>query len=175
MVSLWVFIVLIGLLALQRLFELSRSRNNEIWMKKHGGYECFPEHYKVMVLLHISWFMIMLAEVWFYKTTPPQWLMAVGIVGVVLGQILRYMAMRTLAERWSTRIYVLPNVPLIKNGIYRFIRHPNYWGVILELACVPLIFGAYYTSILYSLANLLLLRHRIRLEEIELNKKTVFS
>jgi methyltransferase len=175
MVSLWGFTVLLGLLALQRLFELSRSRHNEIWMKKHGGYECFPEHYRVMVLLHISWFVAMLAEVWFYKTIPPQWLIRVGIAGMVSGQILRYLAMRTLAERWSTRIYVLPNVPLIKNGIYGFIRHPNYWGVILEIACVPLILGAYYTSILFSLANLLLLRHRIRLEEIALEQKTVIS
>jgi methyltransferase len=112
----------------------------------------------------------MLAEVWYFRITPPLWLVIAGILGLAAGQVLRYLAIRALAERWSTRIYVVPDAPLIQHGIYRFLRHPNYWGVILEIACVPLIHAAYGTSILWSLANLVLLRHRIRLEELALNE-----
>ncbi|HHZ78306.1 MAG TPA: hypothetical protein EYN57_05050, partial [Candidatus Lambdaproteobacteria bacterium] len=60
--------------------------------------------------------------------------------------------------------------PLIKHGIYRFVRHPNYLGVILEIACVPLLHAAYGTAVVFSLANVILLRHRIRLEELALDE-----
>ena len=165
MVSLWGFSILVGLLAVQRLWELNLSQRNEILMRKQGGFECFPDHYRVMVVLHISWFAAMLAEAWYFKTSPTLWLVIVGISGLVFGQALRYLAIRTLAGRWSTRIYVVADVPLIKLGIYRYMRHPNYWGVILEIACVPLIHAAYGTALVWSLAIFVMLRYRIRLEE----------
>jgi methyltransferase len=90
--------------------------------------------------------------------------------GLAAGQTLRYLAIRTLAECWSTRIYVVPDAPLIKHGIYRFVRHPNYLGVILEIASVPLLHAAYGTAVVFSLANLIILRHRIRLEELALDE-----
>jgi methyltransferase len=172
MLSLWGFTVLVGILAVQRLWELNLSRANENSMRELGGFECFPDHYRVMVMLHISWFVAMLSEAWYFRTVPPLWLVIAGVLGLASGQILRYLAIRTLAERWSTRIYVVPDAPLIQHGIYRFVRHPNYWGVILEIACVPLIHAAYGTSILWSLANLFLLRYRISLEEQALKNST---
>ena len=170
MVSLWGFTVLVGMLAAQRLWELGRSRRNEIRMRQHGGFERFPEHYRFMVVLHFSWFAAMLVEVWYLRTAPSFWLMIVAFLGLVAGQVLRYLAILTLAERWSTRIYVVPNEPLIQHGIYRFVRHPNYLGVILEIASVPLIYAAYGTAVVWSLANLILLRHRIKLEELALQE-----
>jgi methyltransferase len=59
----------------------------------------------------------------------------------------------------------IPGQPPVTDGIYRYLRHPNYIGVILELAAFPLIYSAYYTALLFSFLNLLLLRARIRLEE----------
>ena len=170
MVSLWGFMLLVALLAAQRLWELRRSRRNEIRMREKGGFERFPEHYRVLVALHVSWFAAMLAEAWYFQTSPPLWMVIVGISGLVTGQILRYLAIQTLAERWSTRIYVVPDAPLIQHGIYRYVRHPNYLGVILEIAFVPLIHAAYMTALVFSLANVILLRHRIRLEELALDE-----
>ncbi|HIO61295.1 MAG TPA: hypothetical protein EYN39_05760 [Deltaproteobacteria bacterium] len=170
MVSLWGFTLLVALLAAQRLWELRRSRRNEIRMREQGGFERFPEHYRVLVALHVSWFAAMLAEAWYFQTSPPLWMVIVGISGLVTGQILRYLAIQTLAERWSTRIYVVPDAPLIQHGIYRYVRHPNYLGVILEIAFVPLIHAAYMTALVFSLANVILLRHRIRLEELALDE-----
>jgi len=170
MVSLWGFMLLVALLATQRLWELRRSRRNEIRMKEKGGFERFPEHYRVLVALHVLWFAVMLAEVWYFRTAPPLWLVIVAFSGLAAGQTLRYLAIRTLSERWSTRIYVVPDAPLIKHGIYRFVRHPNYLGVILEIASVPLLHAAYGTAVVFSLANLIILRHRIRLEELALDE-----
>ena len=170
MVSLWGFTVLVGMLAAQRLWELGLSHRNEIGMRQHGGFERFPDHYRFMVALHFSWFVAMLVEVWYLQTAPSLWLLIVAFIGLLVGQVLRYLAIQTLAERWSTRIYIVPNEPLIQHGIYRFLRHPNYLGVILEVASVPLIHAAYGTAVVWSLANLILLRHRIRLEELSLQK-----
>ncbi|MBC8259751.1 MAG: hypothetical protein H8E38_12090 [SAR324 cluster bacterium] len=165
MLSLWVFTGLAALLILQRLWELGLSKRNEELMRRQGGYERFPEHYRFMLALHISWFAAMLLEAWYFQRNPSLWVLIVCILGLVLGQILRYLAIHTLGERWSTRIYVVRGKPLIKHGIYKFVRHPNYWGVMLEIICVPLIHAAYGTALIWSLANLVLLRHRIRLEE----------
>ena len=170
MVSLWGFMLLVALLAAQRLWELRRSRRNEIRIREKGGFERFPEHYRVLVALHVSWFAAMLAEVWYFRTAPPLWLVIAAFSGLAAGQTLRYFAIRTLAEHWSTRIYVVPDAPLIKHGIYRFVRHPNYLGVILEIASVPFLHAAYGTAVVFSLANLIILRHRIRLEELALDE-----
>ena len=170
MVSLWGFTVLVGMLAVQRLWELCLSRRNEIRMRKHGGFERFPEHFRFMVVLHFSWFAAMLVEVWYLQTAPSLWLMLVALLGLLAGQVLRYLAILTLAERWSTRIYVVPNESLIQHGIYRFVRHPNYLGVILEVASVPLVHAAYGTAVVWSLANLILLHYRIQLEELALQE-----
>jgi len=170
MVSLWGFMLLVALLAAQRLWELRRSQRNEIRMREKGGFERFPEHYRVLVALHVLWFAAMLAEVWYFRTAPPLWLVIAAFTGLAAGQTLRYLAIRTLAERWSTRIYVVPDVPLMKHGIYRFVRHPNYLGVILEIASVPLLHAAYGTAVVFTLANLIILRYRIRLEELALDE-----
>jgi methyltransferase len=90
----------------------------------------------------------------------------------VIGQSLRYAAIRTLGRRWTVRIVTLPDAPLVRSGIYRYLRHPNYLGVALEIAAVPLLHTAYLTAILFTLANACLLAVRIRAEERALGINT---
>jgi methyltransferase len=52
----------------------------------------------------------------------------------------------------------------VQHGIYRYLRHPNYLGVELEIVTAPLVHSAYVTSIAFGIANALLLRARIRRE-----------
>jgi methyltransferase len=82
-----------------------------------------------------------------------------------VGQALRLTAIRTLGWRWSTRVMTVPGVLPVQHGIYRYIRHPNYLGVELEILAVPLLSSAYLTSAVFGVANALLLRDRIRREE----------
>ena len=163
------FAILVAAIGIQRINELFRSRHNEARMRERGGFEVAPEHYPVMVALHTSWFPAMLLEAGLLREGPPPsslYLPALG--GLIAGLALRRYAMRTLGDRWSTRIYIVPGEAPIREGLYATLRHPNYLGVVLELASVPLLYNAWMTSLVWSVANLFLLRHRIRLEEAAL-------
>jgi methyltransferase len=56
----------------------------------------------------------------------------------------------------------------VKEGIYRFTKHPNYFVVVIEIALVPLLGQAYATAILFSAANGIFLWQRIKTEEHQL-------
>jgi methyltransferase len=95
------------------------------------------------------------------------WIAGLGLPMLALfaaGMALRYWAIRTLGARWSTRIVFVPGEPLVETGPYRLLRHPNYLGVVLELAALPLVHTAWVTSLLASAANGLVLRQRIEAE-----------
>lgn len=145
-------------LAAQRLYELAHSRRNERAMQARGGYEAYPGHFQLMRLLHVAWFVALL----FDRGTPH---VALGLTCLISGQLLRLWAIGTLGERWSVRIMVVPGAPLVARGPYRWLRHPNYVGVALELFGVPLLVGAWRTALVFTVLNGLLLAYRIRCEE----------
>jgi methyltransferase len=157
----------VAALGLQRLFELRLSRLNEQRMRQRGGHEHAPETYRWIVTLHAAWFAAMLLEVFAgrRKFRPRLAALALGLLAV--GQALRIMAIRTLGWRWSTRIMTVPGPEgaAVQRGIYRYVRHPNYLGVELEILAVPLVHSASLTSAVFGVANAWLLRDRIRLEE----------
>jgi methyltransferase len=157
----------VAALGLQRLLELRLSQHNERIMRGHGGREHAPETYRWIVILHTAWFASMLLEVFALKRKihPRRATVAFGVFA--LGQALRLTAIRTLGWRWSTRVMTVPGpagTP-VRRGIYRYVRHPNYLGVEFEILAAPLVHSAYLTSIAFGVANLLLLRDRIRREE----------
>ena len=90
---------------------------------------------------------------------------AIALLGALGSQALRYWAIVTLGSRWNVKIIVVPGERPITDGPYRFIRHPNYVAVALEMVCVPLIHGCWLTAIVFSIANALVLQTRIRGEE----------
>ena len=151
-------IVLLSFVTAQRLAELVYARRNEARLRARGAVEHAPEHYWLIVALHGAW----LAGLWLASTgrpVHPTWL----LVFVVL-QVLRLWVLATLKERWTTRIIVLPEAPLVSNGPYRFIRHPNYAIVVAEIFVLPMVFGLYAYAIAFSLLNAALLGIRIRAE-----------
>jgi methyltransferase len=165
-----VFVLVLVALAAQRLLELRRSARNESVLRARGAVEHGAGHMPVMRALHTLWFLAMLAEVFFLDRPFVPWLAAVGVAGLAVGQMLRYAAIRTLGERWSVNVLVLPGEAPVAGGIYRYVRHPNYAGVILEIACVPLIHSAFLTAVVFTVLNALLLRHRIAVEERALHE-----
>lgn len=166
----WIFLLLVIALGIQRLYELHLSARNERRILESGGHEYEPNQFRVMRVLHIAWFIAMLIEVFgLQRTFHPALALLAGFV-FVAGQVLRYTAIYTLRDRWTVRVMVLPGVEPIQQGIYRFIRHPNYLGVMLEIGAVPLIHSAYLTAIFFSIANALLLTWRIQTEEAALKE-----
>ena len=169
------FLTIVAALVVQRLFELRLSRLNEAHILAQGGREHAPGHFGWMKGLHTGWFVAMAAEVLWLKRPLKPLLALSALVFFLVGQSLRYAAIRTLGSRWTVRIMTLPGAPPVDWGIYRYLRHPNYLGVILEMAAVPLLHGAYLTSLLFSLANTLLLHVRIRAEERALDDHNEYT
>ncbi len=170
MVTRWIFAGLVALLALQRLVELRLSRKNEARIFVEGGVEFAPEQYRMMKVLHSSWFAAMLVEVFALRRPFIPVLSLCALCLLVAGQTFRYAAIRTLGWRWTVRVMILPGADPVRSGIYRFIRHPNYLGVILEIVAVPLLHSAFITALVYSAANVLLLNSRIHVEEKALSE-----
>ncbi len=165
MVKRLLFAGFVAALGVQRLFELRLSRRNEQRIRRQGGREHAPETYRWIVTLHAAWFAAMLLEVFAGKRTFRPRLAALALSLFAAGQALRLTAIRTLGWRWSTRVMTVPGKAPVQSGIYRYIRHPNYLGVELEIVTVPLVYSAYLTSTVFGIANALLLRTRIRREE----------
>jgi len=159
------FLGFVAVLGLQRLFELRLSRRNEQQMLQRGGREHAPGTYHWIVALHAAWFTAMLLEVFAGRRRFRPRAAALALSLFAAGQALRLTAIRTLGWRWSTRIMTVPGEARVQHGIYRYLRHPNYLGVELEILAAPLVHSAYLTSAVFGAANVLLLRARIRREE----------
>ncbi len=174
MVSPATFTGLVVLVALQRLWELGRSAQNEKALREKGGYEVGQGHFWVMRLVHTGWLVGCVAEVWVapVASLPLFW---IGLVAFLAGQWLRYLAIRNLGPRWTVKAMVVPGEQVVGQGPFRYLRHPNYLGVVLELAGLPLMGGCVATALAFSLANFLLLRLRIRVEEKALRKESNYG
>lgn len=159
------FTALVVAVAAQRLLELRRSARNERYLRAHGAIEHAPEQMVWMRALHAAWLVGMLLEAWSARRAPPMAVVVVAVVAFTIGQALRVAAMSALGRRWSVKIFTLCDAPPVTNGIFRVMRHPNYLGVILEIASLPLLGGAYATAIVASALNGALLYARIRAEE----------
>lgn len=155
----------LALLAVERLFELRLSRRNAAAASARGGVEVGQGHFRVMAVLHTAFLACCALEVFVLGRAFPGALGFVALLAALCAQALRYWAIATLRERWNVRVIVVPGDAPVTSGPYRFVRHPNYAAVVLELLAVPLIHGAFWTAALFSCANAALLAVRIRAEE----------
>ena len=154
----WLYAILAAV-ALQRLAELFLAQRNTRRLLALGAMEIGRRHYPLIVLLHAAW-LVALAVVVPTDTTPnPMFL----VVFVAL-QGARVWVLVILGERWTTRIIVLPGASLVRQGPYRWLRHPNYWIVSAEIAVLPLVFDAPVLALIFFLLNAVVLRHRVRVE-----------
>ena len=148
---------------MQRGSELALSARHERALRARGAVEHGRGHFPWIVLLHVLWPPALIAEVEFAGARPgPTW--PVWFALLLIAQGLRVASIHALGERWTTRIWVLPGVAPVRRGPYRWLRHPNYLAVALELAAAPMLFGAWRTALLATLANAALMAVRIPIE-----------
>jgi methyltransferase len=141
---------------IQRITELRLARRNEQWAREQGAREVGAEHYPLFFGLHGSWGIGWIVEALIRgPSLHPYWW--AWLAGFVSAEILRYWAIVTLGPRWNTRILVIDGLPEIRTGPYRFIAHPNYLAVALELICIPMMFGAWVTAVVATVLNAMLL------------------
>lgn len=159
---------LFALVGLERVAELWLSHRHAARAFARGGRETGQRHYRVMTVFHAGFLASCVAETWLRGASTFSWL---ALTGVVAAQALRWWAIATLGDRWNTRVIVVPGDAPVTNGPYRYLRHPNYVAVVVELACLPLVAGAWVTAIVFSLGNLALLAVRIRTEEQALGRE----
>jgi methyltransferase len=149
---------LITFLVVQRFAELGLAQWNTLRLRDRGGIEFGARHYPLMVALHAFW----LLGLWVFghdRSVDPFWL----ALFIVL-QAGRLWVIASLGRRWTTRVIVIPGSAPVARGPYRWLRHPNYLIVILEIAVVPLALGLPVFALVFSLANAALLAYRIRIE-----------
>ncbi|MGG3469583.1 isoprenylcysteine carboxylmethyltransferase family protein [Neobacillus pocheonensis] len=174
MIDILPFMFLFSFIVLQRILELLVAKSNEKWLKQQGAVEFGKGHYYFMVLMHTMFFVSLLVEkVFLNRGLSPVW--PLFLFGFVLVQFLRIWVITSLGRYWNTKIIVLPGAKAVKKGPYRFIRHPNYFVVSIELLVIPCMFSAYYTACLFTLLNGIILTIRIQEEEKVLKSLTEYE
>ena len=168
MTGLTAFVVVVALVALERLAELVVSRRNAAWSFARGGVETGRGHYGVMVALHSGFLVAMLVEAFVRRPEVPPAL-AWSMLGLVLAsQGLRWWCIVTLGPRWNTRVIVVPGLPPVRSGPYRWLAHPNYLAVVVEGLALPLVHGCWITAAAFTVLNAALLIVRLRVENTAL-------
>lgn len=155
----WATAFVLGAITLERLIELIIARRNTAKLLERGGIEHGAGHYPVMIALHACW----LAGLWYFAW---QGLISWIWLSIFLGvEVLRLWVLATLGSRWTTRIITVPGETLVARGPYKFVRHPNYAVVALEIFVLPMVWGLFWFAAAFSLANAVMLWWRIRAEE----------
>jgi methyltransferase len=160
------YTALVAAVGVERLLELRLSVRHARWAFDRGGVEAGRGHYPWMVALHTGLLVACVTEVWVADRPFLPWLGWPMLGLVVLAQALRWWCIATLGVRWNTRVIVVPGLPLVTTGPYRFLRHPNYVAVVVEGFALPLVHTAWVTALVFTaLDAFLLLRFRIPCEE----------
>jgi methyltransferase len=149
---------LVAFLGAQRILELGLAQFNTGRLRAEGGVEFGAAHYPLMIVLHGFW----LLGLWALGHDQPINLFWLAVF--VLLQAGRLWVIASLGRRWTTRVIVLRGATPVARGPYRWIRHPNYLVVALEIAVVPLALGLPGFALIFSIANAALLAYRIRVE-----------
>ncbi|MGP4082143.1 isoprenylcysteine carboxyl methyltransferase family protein [Pseudalkalibacillus sp. R45] len=170
-----IFFLLFSFIIAQRLVELKVARRNEKKMKARGAKEFAPEHYKWIVILHTAFLLSLVLESYVKGFVTSPFFPVLFLLFIVL-QGLRVWTIRSLGMFWNTKIIILPNANVVKKGPFRFLRHPNYVVVSFELLVIPLMFNAFWTTVLFTILNaLLLLLVRIPAEEAALSQQSDYD
>lgn len=144
---------------IQRLAELAYANANTRRLLAEGGREYGADHYPLFILLHTGWLIsiALFAE----PTTRPDMLL---LNAFIASQTFRFWTLASIGRWWTTRIISAPHFPRVKRGPYRYIKHPNYALVVVEIALLPLLLGSLSAAICYSILNAALLAWRLKIE-----------
>lgn len=155
----------VALVALQRLAELVRSRRNLATFSSHARAATGPRTWIAMVVFHACVLALPLVEVHLLERRAPAGLAWSCFAAFVAAQLVRAWCMRALGTTWNARAIVDPTRAIVASGPYRFVRHPNYAAVIVEVVCLPLGGGAWWSALVLNALHPFVLAPRIRGEE----------
>ena len=163
--SLLLYFALVLAVGIARLVELRISRRRQQRLRDRGIARVYEPHFRAMVLLHTGILVGCLLEPWLLARAPIPVLSALALLVVLAANGLRLWVIATLGPHWNVQIMDSGPLGVVTGGPFRFIRHPNYVAVFLELLALPLVHGAWLTAGLGAAAHLWVLQQRIRAEE----------
>jgi methyltransferase len=159
------YLALLALVGLGRLVELRISRRNQQKLEKQGVRKIAEPHFRWMVFMHGGVLACAATEVILLRR-PLIPLLAIAMTALfIFANALRWWVIRTLAGHWNVEVMASSRVGVVTSGPYRWVRHPNYVAVVIELFALPMIHTAWITALAGTLANLEILRRRLRVEE----------
>ncbi|CAM5785822.1 isoprenylcysteine carboxyl methyltransferase family protein [Cellulomonas persica] len=164
--SLALYAALVVATGLERIAELVVSTRHARWSFERGGQESGRGHFPAMVALHTGLLVACIAEAALADRPFLPWLGWPALVVVLASQALRWWCISVLGPQWNTRVIVVPDLPLVRRGPYRWLNHPNYVAVVAEGIALPLVHTAWVTALVFTVLNaVLLLGFRIPAEE----------
>lgn len=155
---------LLAVVAVSMLVEAGRAARHEAAQRARGGVEPPDDVYRWMQVAYPGAFLLMLAE-GVLRGAPPGWVAGIGAAVFAAGKVIKWWAILTLGPRWTFRVIVVPGMPLATGGPYRFVRHPNYVGVVGELVGTALVAGAPVAGVIGTVLFGWLMARRVRVEE----------
>lgn len=153
-------------IVVQRLGELVHASRNTRRLLSEGGVEHGADHYHYFIFLHSAWIAVIALLV-----DPQHDIHPVMLTLFAGTQLLRLWTLASIGRWWTTRIISAPHFDRIRRGPYKYVSHPNYLVVLLEIAIVPLMLGLPWVALLFSVLNAILLRHRIGVENAVLGER----
>jgi methyltransferase len=159
------YISLLVLVGIERLIELRVSRRNQRRMAEQGVRKIVEPHFPWLVAFHTLVLVSAGLEVLLlHRPFIPA--LAIPMTAVfVLSNLLRWWVIRLLAELWNVQIMESSRIRIVTSGPYRWIRHPNYVGVVMEVFSLPLIHTAWVTALVGTALYMEVLRRRVRMED----------
>jgi methyltransferase len=160
--------VILALVAAQRGLELIVSRRNERRLLARGGFLAPRDGLALLVLVHVALLVLLPAE-WALAPWSSVGVHTWPLISIAVGAAaFRYWAAWSLGDRYTVRVVRVAAEPLVARGPYRWMRHPIYRAVAVEIIAWPLAFGAWTTAAVLGALNVWALRRRIRFEEAHL-------
>lgn len=139
------------------------SRRHERQLLQRGALEPPGDVYSAMQWAYPGAFIAMAVEGAVFGLPAVPFMLAGGLL-LAGAKALKWWAMASLGTRWTFRVLIVPDAPLVQSGPYAVLRHPNYVAVVGELVSMALIVGARVSGPMALLLFGLLLRRRIRVE-----------
>ena len=159
------YICLLVVVGIERLAEVAISRRNQSKLIEQGVRKVREPHFPLLVLFHGLVLVAAGAEVLFlHRPLIPALAISMAVL-FILSNMLRYWVIRLLAGLWNVQIMDSGRVGIVTSGPYRWVRHPNYVGVVLEVFSLPMIHTAWITAVVGTLGYFEILRRRIEIED----------
>jgi len=168
------YIAFLLITAIEMLCEVYLSHRNSAVLVDRGAIEIAPRILPVMTVLYV----VMYAGSWAEYALSPKHISVLWATGFgflfIAAKALKFWAIKSLGALWTMRVLIVPGTRVITSGPYRWIKHPNYVAVLMEIAGTTLLGKCYVTGASVLSLFFVVVYYRIRVEEHALSELTEY-